>query len=51
MAGSKRALSVFDSTIIELRRKDRWGVRAIAAAPGHSPGTISDEIKGHSDAG
>jgi len=50
MPGSKRALTIFDRTIIELRLRDGWGVRAIGTALGRSAGVISDEIKRHSDA-
>jgi IS30 family transposase len=50
MAVLRRKLTVFDRTMIEMRRHEGWGVRRIATALGRSPGTISDEIKRHSDA-
>jgi IS30 family transposase len=50
MAVSRRKLTVFDRTMIEMRRRDGWGVRRIATSLGRSPGTICDEIRRHSDA-
>ena len=49
MAGPKRVLTIFDRTSIELRLRDGFGVRAIAATLGRSPSTISDEIRRHRD--
>jgi IS30 family transposase len=51
MASQRRALTVVDRTLIEVRLGDGWGIRAIAAALGRSGGTISDEIARHRDAG
>ena len=49
MSTPRRRLTVVDRTMIEVRLRDGWGVRAIAAALGRSPGTISGEIQRHSD--
>ena len=51
MTVQRRALTVVDRTTIEVRLRDGWGIRAIAAALGRSAGTISDEIARHRDAG
>ena len=45
MAFPRRKFTVFDRSIIEVRLRDGWGIRAIARDLGRSPGTISDEIK------
>jgi IS30 family transposase len=50
MADPRRKLTVVDRTLIELRRRDGWGVRRIALALDRSPGTISDEMKRHGGA-
>jgi len=50
MAVLRRHLTVVDRTTIELRLRDGWGIRAIGQALSRSPGTISDEIRRHSDA-
>src|SRR5215210_1194209 len=50
MADLRRKLTVVDRTLIELRRRDGWGVRRIALALGRSPGTISAELKRHGGA-
>jgi IS30 family transposase len=50
MAVSRRVLTIVDRTMIEVRLRDGWGVRAIALALRRSPGTISDEIRRHRDA-
>jgi IS30 family transposase len=44
MARPRRKLTVEDRVTIALRRKDRWGVRAIAHELGRSPSVISTEI-------
>jgi IS30 family transposase len=49
MSTPRRRLTVIDRTMIDVRLRDGWGVRAIATALGRSPGTISDEIQRHSD--
>lgn len=49
MAFHRRALTVVDRTTIEVRLRDGWGVRAIAASLGRSAGMISDEIGRHRD--
>lgn len=49
MGSLRRELTVVDRTVIEVRRRDGWGIRRIALALGRSGGTISDEIKRHSD--
>jgi IS30 family transposase len=51
MAGQRRKLTVFDRSIIEVRLRDGWGLRAIARDLGRSPGTISDEINRHGGKG
>ena len=51
MAVFRRALTVVDRTTIEVRLRDGWGVRAIAASLGRSGGTISAEIARHRDPG
>jgi IS30 family transposase len=51
MTSQRRKLTVVDRTTIEVRLRDGWGIRAIAAALGRSSGTISDEISRHRDAG
>ena len=50
MAGKRRALTVFDRLVIELRLRDGWGVRAIARALDRSAGMVSDEINRHGGA-
>lgn len=49
MAIPRRKLTVVDRAAIELRRRDGWSIRAIAAELGRSPGMLCDEIKRHSD--
>ena len=44
MQRQRRKLTVEDRIMIELRRKDGWGVRAIARELGRSPSVISAEI-------
>src|SRR5690242_14368597 len=44
MQRQRRKLTVEDRVVIDLRRKDGWGVRAIARELGRSPGVISAEI-------
>src|SRR3954470_2245579 len=44
MQRQRRKLTVEDRVAIELRRKDGWGVRAIARQLGRSPSVISAEI-------
>ena len=44
MQRQRRKLTVEDRVVIELRRKDGWGVRAIARELGRSPSVISTEI-------
>src|SRR3954464_6901813 len=44
MQRQRRKLTVEDRVAIELRRKDGWGVRAIARELGRSPSVISTEI-------
>ncbi len=45
MQRQRRKLTVEDRVVIELRRKDGWGVRAIARELGRSPSVISTEIE------
>lgn len=40
----RRALTVIDRTLIEVRRQDGWGVAQIAAALGRSSSVISGEL-------
>src|ERR671912_2817869 len=44
MQRQRRELTVEDRVAIDLRRKDGWGVRAIARELGRSPSVISTEI-------
>ena len=44
MQRQRRKLTVEDRVAIELRRKDGWGVRAIARELGRSPSVISAEL-------
>ena len=44
MQRQRRKLTVEDRIMIELRRKDGWGVRAIARELGRSPSVISAEL-------
>jgi transposase, IS30 family len=44
MKRQRRKLTVEDRVAIDLRRKDGWGVRAIARELGRSPSVISTEI-------
>src|SRR3954469_14564476 len=44
MQRQRRKLTVEDRVVIDLRRKDGWGVRAIAWELGRSPSVISTEI-------
>src|ERR671913_413499 len=44
MQKQRRKLTVEDRVAIDLRRKDGWGVRAIARELGRSPSVISTEI-------
>jgi IS30 family transposase len=44
MQRQRRKLTVEDRVAIDLRRKDGWGVRAIARELGRSPSVISAEI-------
>src|SRR3954465_1752205 len=44
MQRQRRKLTVEDRVVIDLRRKDGWGVRAIARELGRSPSVISAEI-------
>ena len=44
MARQRRKLTVEARVAIELRRKDGWGVRAIARELGRSPSVISAEL-------
>src|SRR3954466_12624897 len=44
MQRQRRKLTVEDRIVIELRRKDGWGVRAIARELGRSPSVISAEL-------
>src|SRR5215218_9072734 len=44
MQRQRRKLTVEDRVVIELRRKDGWGVRAIARELGRSPSVISAEL-------
>ena len=44
MPRQRRKLTVEDRVAIDLRRKDGWGVRAIARELGRSPSVISTEI-------
>src|SRR3954454_2699024 len=44
MQRQRRKLTVEDRIAIELRRKDGWGVRAIARELGRSPSVISAEL-------
>ncbi len=50
MSVPRRGLTVIDPTMIEVRLRDDWGIRAIARGLGRSPGTISDEIGRHGGA-
>ena len=50
MAVPRRKLTVVDRTMIEVRLRDGWGIRAIARSLDRSPGMISDEVKRHRDA-
>lgn len=50
MAGQRRELTDIDRSIIEVRLRDRWGIRQIARAMGRFPGTISAEISRHGGA-
>ena len=50
MAVPRRKLTVFDRSIIEVRLRDGWGIRAIARELGRSPGMVSDEINRHGGA-
>jgi IS30 family transposase len=50
MADIRRKLTIVDCTTIELRLGDGWGIRAIAASLGRSPGTICDEVNRHGGA-
>jgi transposase, IS30 family len=47
MADQRRKLTVCDRSMIELRLRDGWGVRAIARDLDRSPGMISDEVNRH----
>lgn len=47
MAGPRRKLTVFDRSIVEVRLRDGWGIRAVARDLDRSPGMISDEINRH----
>jgi IS30 family transposase len=47
MAVLRRRLTVVDRTMIEVRLRDGWGIRAIAMSLCRSPGTICDEINRH----
>src|SRR3954453_8332779 len=49
MQRQRRKLTVEDRVAIELRRKDGWGVRAIARELGRSPSVISAELEGEPD--
>ena len=51
MSVLRRRLTVVDRTVIEVRLRDGWGIRAIAAALGRSPGTISGEVNRHGGSG
>ena len=44
MQRQRRKLTVEDRVVIELRRKEGWGMRAIARELGRSPSVISAEI-------
>ena len=44
MQRQRRKLTVADRVTIDLRRKDGWGVRAIARELGRSPSVISAEL-------
>ena len=44
MQRQRRKLTVEDRVVIELRRKDGWGVRAIARELDRSPSVISAEL-------
>ncbi len=50
MGTPRRALTVVDRTMIEVRLRDGLGIRAIAREIGRSPGAVSDEIKRHGGA-
>ena len=50
MAGQRRRLTDFDRSTIEVRLRDRWGIREIARDLGRAPGTISAEISRHGGA-
>ena len=45
MQRQRRKLTMEDRVAIDLRRKDGWGVRAIARELGRSPSVISAEIR------
>jgi len=47
MAGQRRKLTVFDRSMIEVRLRDGWGIRAIARDLDRSAGVVSDEINRH----
>jgi IS30 family transposase len=47
MAGQRRKLTVSDRSMIEVRLRDGWGIRAIARDLDRSPGMVSDEINRH----
>ena len=47
MAECRRGLSVVDRTLIEVRLRDGWGIRAIARSLDRSPGMVSDEVARH----
>jgi IS30 family transposase len=51
MAVPRRMLTVIDRTMIEVRLRDDWGIRAIALSLCRSPGTICDEISRHGGVG
>ena len=51
MAVPRRRLTVIDRTMIEVRLRDGWGIRAIALSLCRSPGTICDEINRHGGVG
>jgi IS30 family transposase len=51
MAFRRRKLTVIDRTMIEIRLRDGWGIRAIALSLCRSPGTICDEIGRHGGVG
>jgi IS30 family transposase len=51
MAVRRCGLTVFDRSMIEVRLRDGWSIRAIARDLGRSPGMISDEVNRHGGAG